>query len=367
MRLRVNRQELAEALSLVTGVVAVRTPKPILQCVKIDAEADHVLLACTDLELGLRYAVTQVEVEKKGQALVSADTFTRIVKESADEVLLIDSADGKFHVRGADSHFQINESALEDFPPVSEMEGKPHFTVTADRFRRMTEWTLFACARESTRYAINGVLFDVGDRLTLVATDGRRLSRAAGDIQRAGKAAVPQAIVQPKALALLNKFSMEADEPVGVQINDNRMVIRAARATISTSLVEGHFPKYQDVIPQDCDKSIELDTAAFLSALRRAALLTNEESKGVRLSFSEEGLTLSSRAPEQGEATINVQLSYRGEPIDIGFNPHFLIEALKVVRESTVMFRCSSGQRPGLLEADSDREFIYVIMPVSLA
>ncbi len=365
MKVRINRQELANALVAVTGVVATRTPKPILQCVRIDVLPDHLLLTCTDLEVGLRYTIGQVEVETAGETLVNADTLSRIIRESADEVIALETLDNQVHIRGEDSHFQIVESDVAEFPAVAAMGEESHFEVSQEDLRRLIEWTLFACARESTRYAINGVLFEVKDRLLMVATDGRRLSKAVGDLTRAPAADLPQVIVPPKALSLVGRLPAEADGFVAVHLAENQMILKVGQATVSTSLVEGHFPKYEDVIPQDCDKEVELETTVFLSALRRAALLTNEESKGVRLSFEQGRLVLSSRAPEQGEAVISMPVAYTGEPVEIGFNPHFLIEALKVVTDDKVVFRCSNAKRPGLLQAGE--LFTYVIMPVSLA
>ena len=129
--------------------------------------------------------------------------------------------------------------------------------------------------------------------------------------------------------------------------------------------MEGHFPNYQDVVPTDLDKSVEFDTQELLSAVRRAALLTNEESKGVRLSFSAGTLTLSSRAPEQGEAVIAMSVRYSGPDLEIGFNPTFLIDVLRVVSDSTVRFEFSESNRPGLFRCGDS--LLYVVMPVNLS
>ena len=134
---------------------------------------------------------------------------------------------------------------------------------------------------------------------------------------------------------------------------------------ISSALVEGKFPKYEDVIPTDCDRVAELNTAEFLGALRRAALLTNEESKGVRFSFSNGNLTLTSRAPEQGEATIALSIDYSGEAVEIGFNPVFLLDMLRVVHTETISFAIKESNRPGLIRVGDD--FVYVVMPVNLS
>jgi DNA polymerase-3 subunit beta len=137
------------------------------------------------------------------------------------------------------------------------------------------------------------------------------------------------------------------------------------RAVLSTNLVEGAFPPFEDVVPKEQDKKVTFDAAILGSAVRRAALLTNEESKGVRLSFADDKLTLTSRAPEMGEATVEVKLDdYQGDPLEIGFNPSFITDALNVVNADTVVIELSSSNKPGVLRTGND--FTYVLMPVNL-
>jgi len=366
MKLKFNRQEVADALSAICSVVSVRTPKEILKCVHVEAQADVLLLSATDLELSLQCAVTQVEVAKPGETLVVADTLNRIVRECVDEILTVETTGNNLEVRGTGSRFQIVTQAPADFPPVPKMEGEPSFVIAHDELRRLFEWTVFAAARESTRYAINGVLWEVeGDQFTLAATDGRRLSVAKTKLPKPAKHAVPQAIVPTKALQLFGRLNADADTMVEVKITSNQLRLKTAGFTMSSNLVEGHFPRYQDVVPTDCDRTAELNTAEFNSALRRAALLTNEESKGVRLSFDNGTLTLSSRAPEQGEATISVPVRYTGTPTEIGFNPIFLMDVLRVTREDDVVFAFKEANRPGLLRVGDD--LLHVVMPVNLS
>ena len=365
MKVRFNRQEMADALSAVCAVAASRTPKPILQCVRLDLQTDALFLSATDLEHSIRCAVTQVEVEEAGEAVVVADTLAKIVRECQDELLRIEVADNHLHVRGEGSHFRIVTSDPAEFPPVAAIEGDPDLTVECGVLRRLIDWTHFACARESTRYAINGVLWTVEDgHLVLVATDGRRLSWARGAFEPARNDLTLGAIVPVRSLQLLNRVPIEADATVAVRISSNQVVIQAGAVTIGSSLVEGHFPKYQDVIPTDNDKRVVLNTAALEGALKRARLLTNEESKGVRLAFTEGTLTLSSRAPEQGEATITLPIEHGDEPFEIGFNPTFILDVLKVVDTDEVSFAFKEPTRPGVFSPN--RDFLYVVMPVSL-
>lgn len=366
MKLRFNRDEMAEALRAICTVASTRTPKEILKCVKIEAKPDVLLLSATDLELSMRRAVTQVEVESPGEAVVVADTLSRIVSECSDDTLTIELTGEKLHIRGEGSHFQIVTQDPSEFPPVPDLEGDADFSLPQNQLDRLIEWTLFASARESTRYAINGVLWDVdGKKITLAATDGRRLSVAHGELAEGVSGSLPDAIVPAKAMSLFVRLPSAPDATVEVKIESNRLTMRFSGGLVSTALVEGHFPKYQDVIPADLDRHVTLNTAEFTGALKRAALLTNEESKGVRLTLAENGLTLSSRAPEQGEATITLPVKFEGDEVEIGFNPIFLLEALKVAHSDEIILSVKDANRPGMIKVGKD--LIYVVMPVSLA
>ncbi len=367
MKLRFNRQEMADLLAPLCAVAAARTPKEILRCVKLEAKADVLFLCATDLEISLRCAATHVEVDEPGETVIVADTFARIMHECSDETLAVETDASELHVRGAGSHFQILTQDAAEFPAVGAMEEEPHFTVPQNALRRQVEWTSLAAARESTRYAINGVLFELeGDRLTLAATDGRRLSVAPGTVTRPDSTQeVGSVIVPTKALAVFSRLATGEDDLVSVHISSNRMLVSVAGAQIGTSLVEGHFPSYRDVVPTDCDRETTLKTAEFAAALKQAALLTNEESRGVRLAFSDGDLTITSRAPEQGEATISIPVVCKHEPMEIGFNPVFLLDVLRVVTADEVTLTMKEANRPGILRAGG--EFLYVVMPVNLS
>jgi len=366
MKVRFNRQEMSDAFVSICGVAASRTPKEVLKCVRIEAHGDFVLLLATDLEVGIRCAVNQVEVTETGEVLVLADMLAQIVRESTDDLLSLELEGNNLHVRGDDSHFQVVTQDVSEFPPVAMMDGDPDFVITFGLIRRLTEWTLFAAARESTRYAIHGVFWEVaGEKLTMATTDGRRLSCGHGPIAVGGKEANWQAIVPVKALALISRATADPEAQVGVKMTASQLLLHVGPTTISTSLVEGRFPKYQDVIPTDCDKLVELNTLAFQSALKRAALLTNEESKGVRLSFAKDVLTLSSRAPEQGEATISLPVVYDHDPVEIGFNPTFLLDVLRVAHTDTISLAIKEANRPGVVRISDD--LVYVVMPVNLS
>lgn len=366
MKLRANREQLSEALTAICSVAAGRTTKDVLKCVHIDVQADAMLLSATDLEQSLRCAVTQVEVEQPGKTVVLADTLARIVRECSDEVLELETDERQLQIRGKGSHFQIVVQDVSEFPAISELDGQPDYVIEGGTLRRLIEWTVLAAARESTRYAIHGVLWEAKkESLQLAATDGRRLAISRGSLIDPVAEDVPSIIVPVKALSVFSRLAIDGASRVSVKSSGNQLLLSAEGYLLGTALVEGHFPNYQDVIPKDCDRTAVLNTSEFLAALKQAALLTNEESKGVRLSFSEGNLTISSRAPEQGEATISIPIRYDSEAVDIGFNPVFLLDILRVVHTDELTLSVREENRPGLIKLDED--FVYVVMPVNLS
>jgi DNA polymerase-3 subunit beta len=373
MKVICNRGALLEALTVTSNVVQARTPKPVLQCVKVTAADDRLTIGATDLEVAIRYSDSQVQIEQPGETLVPADKFRDIVRESVDDTLSIevstekDGAGGTFaNIRGNDSHFKIFTQKASDFPPVPDFEGDADFELPGGQLKQLIGQTIFAAAKEPGRYNFNGVLTVAkGKKISLISTDGRRLAMAKGELasdklQKDGA----KVIIPSKALNLIDKLIDDPEEMVGFQVRENQVIFHTSSATLTSNLVEGQFPPYEDVIPKDTDKKMTAATADFLSAIRRAALLTTEESRGVKMQFSKKGLVLNSRSPEAGEATINFACKYEGSDVEIGFNPAFLTEALRVVDSDEIALEMTAPNRPGLLKGGAN--FLYVIMPVNL-
>ncbi len=378
MKVLINRAALVEALGLASSVVLSRTPKPVLTCVKLVAGAGSggtgaktLTVVATDMELALQYTLTQVDIATPGVALIPAGKLSEIVNNSPDDTLTLDTNQDTTTIKGSDAHYKVFGYNPEEFPPVSSFDGSPDFSLTAGSLRQLLDRTRFAAAREMTRYAINGVLFEKkGKKLSLVATDGHRLAQTKDDTIAEGGKDV-SAVVPIKAINLIERLLTDPEQTVSLQFKENKLFVQigsetgGVSATMSTSLVEGTFPPYGDVIPKDSDKKVTLNRERFFSAVRRAALLTNEESKGVRLAFASGTLSISSRAPEMGEAKIDLPVEYAGESIEIGFNPTYLLDALKVADQETVTFEMKTPNKPGLLK--SGPGFLYVVMPVNLS
>jgi DNA polymerase III subunit beta len=389
MKVICERAALLEAVNQVSGVVASRSPRPQLTCILLNAtktnDGAELTLSGTDAEISLSVRIGRVDVAEEGSALVPSDKLRQIISaEDNESTLVIESVGETTHIKGEDAHFSLHGFDPADFPTLADYKSisegsaaspaaKSLFATDAGIIDSLVTRTLFAAARENSRYAINGVLLvRDGKKLEMVATDGRRLAKSAVSISGDGEGA--QCIIPSKALSMIQKLTADENEPVHVAITDNQAVFAFgdepadSRAVLTTNLVEGTFPPYEDVIPRDLDIKVTFNRDTLASAVRRAALLTNEESRGVRLAFTGEhkSLELSSRAPEMGEATINIDLAaYDGSDIEIGFNPAFITDALKVINDPEIMIELKAPNKPGLFKAGSD--FLYVVMPVNLS
>jgi len=366
MNIICNRSALLEAIQLAATIAPQRTPKPILQCTKLQAdhEQQKLIVIATDNEITIRYQVPQIEVKAGGSAVLPAERLAGILRESADETVVLEMLEATCQITGKDSKFHIYGHDPEDFPDVEALDMANVFEIPAGPLHRMVGRTTFAAARENTRYAMNGVFWElVGKHLNMVATDGRRLAKAEMTL-KSGPAEDMNAIVPIKAMTILDRVLHDPDETIMVGFQGNQVYIKTVLAEISANLMQGRFPKYQDVIPSKTEKRITLPTSLLHSAVKRAALLTNENSKGIELLFDAGQLCLSSSAPEAGDAEIRIDVAYNEGEFKIGFNPQYLLEMLRVVEENEVTFELTESNKPGLIRAGKD--FLYVVMPITV-
>ena len=364
MKVICQKATLLDALQVTSTAVVARTPKPALQCILVEAQDDSLTLVATDLQVGIRYRLDQVDVKEPGAGLIPADRFLAIVRECPDDALSLAVEHSTCRIDTSDSHFTLNTSEVESFPSVPDSDGPEGLKITVGTLRSMIHRTLFAAARESSRYAINGVLWAPEDKqLLMVATDGRRLAQVRAALVSGTSATT--AIVPVKTMTLLDRCLTETHQEVAVSFQENRIIAKLPKVVLSSTLVEGTFPKYQEVVPHDAAVKITLKTDVLLSAFRRAALLTTENSQGVRMQFSKERLVLTGRAAETGEGRVEIAIEYPFDDLEIGFNPHYVLEALRVVGTEEVILELKAPNTPGLIRAGED--FLYVVMPVSLS
>jgi DNA polymerase-3 subunit beta len=367
MKATYHREGLLSAFQLASVAVAPRDVKPILRNLKVITEEDRSILMATDLELGIRLEVRGVKVEEPGEAILPATRTLAILRESADEELYLDANTDRCQVRGQLNEFEMPGEDPANFPDVPAFAEERYHELTAGVLREMIRRTIFAAATENPRYAVTGIMWELEkDQAKLVATDGRRLAVMEGTATAHGehdtKGQTP--VVPTKAMSLLERNLIDPDELVRVSIRPNEVLFKTERAMIYSRLVEGRYPAYREVFPKKPTCKIPLTTGSFHSAIRQAAIMTDDESKKVVFSFGKKKLTLQASGAETGKSKVELPLEYEGKTIEIRFDPRFLTDMLRVLDPGAgVTLELVDGASPALFRMGSD--YSYVVMPLS--
>ena len=363
MRFQCKSKELYSALQLVSTVIPSKSPREILQNVLIEAKGGVLQLAGTDLEVGMRYSVPDVQIEKDGVILAEASKLTQILREAGDSMLAVESGEGlDFTITFEGAEYNLKGFDPEEYPEVPVFEGD-HVEVDAAVLADMIAHTAFAAAKESMRFAINGVLFVVKEGTAqMVGTDGHRLGWIKRKVQIAEDVAF-RGIMPLKALDVIARLVADSEDPVHLKLEESFIIIKCGPGMVASKLVEGSYPNYEDVIPRDNDRIVNVNVAQFMSAVRQAAVLTGDESRAVRAQFEDNKMTLTARLPERGGAKIERNVEYAGSAIKIGFNPDFILDLLKTTHDETIRIELKDKDKPAVFKTSGD--YLYVVMPVS--
>lgn len=369
MKALCNRDALVTALGMVSGVVPARSTKPILQNIKLEAPRDgEATLLATDLEVGVRCRVLGVKVSQPGSVILPTQQFSQIVRTSQDDELAIEVKDEHLIVRGQRAQFKLPTEDAAAFPDVPDMDASAYFVIAAGDLKRGIRRTAFATDVESTRYALGGVLFEVGqETLTLVATDGRRLARQVVPLEIEGGAKPPasQPVVPVKALKLLDRSLRDEDPPVRLAfVGNNSVFVQTEDAVVSSKLVEGRFPRYQDVLPSSTEVRIALEAGPLLQAVEQASIVTSDESRGVEFHFAPGMLKLVSQAPDHGSSDVELPILYDGKGVEITFDPRYLADALRTLDGATALSAELIDSKNAAVFKSED-QYTYVVMPLT--
>jgi len=367
MKLYCHRPSLVAAFQIVSGVVPARTPKDILKKVKLQVVEGKATLIGTDQEVGIRYDIPGVEIESPGETLLPTNRLISILRELTEDGVKIEVDGDAVWIRAGHSEFRLPAEDPAEFPDVAAFDEERYRVVPGNVFKEAVRRTIFSTDVESTRYALGGVLLEFQeDLMTLVATDTRRLAvvKVACRSQGVEQAENPMPVVPSKAMSLIERSLAESDEDVFIAVHANDVLVKSGHSTIYSRLVEGRFPKYQDVIPSKTGVSLELVAGPFFSAVRQAQIVTNEESRGVDFTFSGGLLTLDSQAADVGESKVELPISYEADKLTIMFDPRYIAEFLRVLEpEKQITLELIDPDTAAVFR--TDEAYTYVIMPLS--
>jgi DNA polymerase-3 subunit beta len=368
MKVTCDREALLAAFQTAAAVVPARSPKPILQNIKLEVSEKGAILLATDLEVGIRLQVGGIQAQVPGSAILPLGRFGSILRESSDSALRLESDGSATTVRGERSEFKLPAENPQEFPSVADFSEKAFHELSARALRELIKRTIFATDNESSRYALGGVLLEMAaDKITGVGTDGRRLAKMEIPAQSiAGHSSgESMTIVPSKAMQLIERALSDADAEIQVAARPNEILVRSPRATIYSRLVEGRFPKWRDVFPQRAGAvRIDLTVGPLYSAVRQAAIVTSEESRGVDFGFEAGMLVLSGRAAEMGQSRVELPIAYDGPAITISLDPRYVSDFLKVLDpEKVISMELKDAESAAVCATDDG--YGYVIMPLA--
>ncbi len=368
MNITCNREALLSSFQTASTIAPARSPKPILQNIKIETSSEQTILIATDMELGIRIAVDDVEVETPGSAVLPVARFGSLLRENSDEKLHISANDQGIMVKGERSEFNLPAQNPSEFPNVEAFHEEQYYEVSGGLMKELIRRTLFATDTESSRYALGGVLLEFEEnKVMAVGTDGRRLAKMEGPVSTQGEltsGSDTMTIVPSKSMQLIDR-ALIGETNVHLAVRPNDILLRTAATTIYSRLVEGRFPKWRDVIPKARDGvTITLTVGPLFSALRQASIVASDESRGIDFTFARGSLVLSGQTAEVGRSRVELPIPYDGDEIVLSLDHRFVADFLKVMAaDKTFTLNVSDGDSAALCTTDDG--YSYVLMPLA--
>jgi DNA polymerase-3 subunit beta len=369
MNLTITKEQISHGLQSVQNVVSTRTTLPILSNVLLKADGNRLELTATDLDVTITCSV-EATVKKPGSTTMPVKKLFGIVRELTNpEIELETDEKNVTSLRSGSSFFKIRGLGAEEFPPPPKFKEDKKVNLPQEKIRGMLRKTSFAISTDESRYVLNGIFMSLKEhKLTMVATDGRRLALVDEEVDVADKSQ-GEFIVPAKAVNELNRLLQEKGE-VEIRYTDNQAAFslkdeKGFSILIVTKLIEGSYPNYRQVIPAETKERVSLAREEFMHALRRAEIMTSEKQNSVKLNFSKNNLAITANSPDVGEARESLAINYKGKDMAIAFNPAYVIDPLNALNTDEVFLELIDELSPGVLKINGP--FLYVVMPMRLS
>jgi len=363
MKFKIERSILLDAIQIVQNVITTKTVLSILSNILIEASPDSIRLTATDLDIGITCSVP-VNSQETGAIALPAKRFSDIIRElPGDEVSITTKKNNLTIIETENCQFKIIGLPGEEFPKLPEFKNREAIKLEQADLKQMLTLTSFAVSFDETRYVLNGILFKIyKDNLILVATDGKRLAvverKLKQDIEKDMRMILPIKTIQE-----LNR-NLREEGGVSVVLGENQAMLDLGGVVIVSRLIEGEFPDYQQVVPPVSNNKVVVDRQQFLLAIKRAALLSTPDYQAVKLEIFKDKMVVSKSTPDVGESREEVSVSYQGKEMMIGFNPVYLIDALKNLQNDKIEFEVTDTEKPGVIRIDG---YTYIVLPMRLS
>jgi DNA polymerase-3 subunit beta len=364
MRFSVAKEKLLAGLQTVQNVVSSRTTLPILANVRIQANDGHLRFTTTDLDVGISGQI-DAQVEKSGGTTLPVKRLASIVRElNSGEVQVEIDSKNIASIRCGQTFFKIHGLPEDEFPALPHFEDAKLFTIKQGDLKDALRKTSYAISTDETRYVLNGILFSFKDsRLTMVATDGRRLALVDVEVEFPQSDEI-EIIVPTKCVNELARIVEETGE-LKMYVAQNQVAFDVGSTRLVSKLVEGNYPNYRQVIPGEMRERVTLERQLFLAAVHRVSLLASEKSNSVKLMFTKNNLEIAANTPDIGEGRESIAVAYKGPDIAIAFNPEYLMAPLRALPDDEVFLDLIDEMSPGVIKIQMP--FLYVLMPMRVS
>jgi len=362
-----QRDTLLAPLQSVSGIVERRHTLPILSNVLLEKKGDQLTLLATDIEIQITTSTTCTGGEGDGAVTVGARKLQEILRSLPDSTeVTVNLEDKRLQVKGGKSRFNLQTLPADDFPRMTLSEGDTkQFTISQKAFRQLIAKTQYGMAAQDVRYYLNGLLLLVdGRELRAVATDGHRLAYASVEIET--ELARQEMILPRKTVLELNRLLVDSDDALNITLSSNQVRFAFGNIVLVSKLIDGKFPDYERVIPPSLRNHMTVGRQMLMQAMLRAAILTNEKFRGVRVVLGENSLKLIAANAEQEEAQEEIEVQYTGEPIDVGFNVGYLLDVLNNVHSDEIQWSFNDANSSALITVPGNDRFKYVVMPMRI-
>jgi len=369
MNLTIAKEQILNGLQSVQNIVSTRTTLPILSNVLLRAEGNRLELTATDLDVTITCSV-EAGVKRPGATTVPVKKLFGIARELGTPEIELEVDDKNVcSIRSGPSFFKIRGLGAEEFPPLPQFKEDKKVVLPQEKIRSMLRKTSFAISTDESRYVLNGIFLSLKEhKLTMVATDGRRLALVDEEVDVSEKSQ-GEFIIPAKAVNELNRLLQEKGD-VEIRYTDNQAAFelkdeKGFSILIITKLIEGSYPNYRQVIPAEAKERVALSREEFMHALRRAEIMTSEKQNSVKLSFSKNSLSITANSPDVGEAQESLAINYKGKDMAIAFNPGYVIDPLNALPNDEIFLELIDELSPGVLKINGP--FLYVVMPMRLS
>jgi len=362
MKIKILKQTFLKNIQHVQNIISSKNSLPILSNILIEAEKNKVVLTSTDLDIGIS-SVLETEIEEEGAITVPAKRFNDIIKELPDEDISISTMkNNSMVIKCSKCFFKIIGLPKEEFPKLPEFKDEPNIIIKQSVLKNMIGMTHFSMSHDDTRYVLNGSLFLFKDKkLTIVTTDGKRLSLIKKDIEKDGLNKV--VIIPSKTIYELNRILGDEGD-VKIIFSENQVKFDLKNITIISRLIEGDFPNYEQVVPKEPQEKIMIQRNQFLDGIKRAALFTTQDSQSVKFEILKNKIVVSKSSPNIGEVREEMDTIYKGHEITVGFNPNYIMDVLKVIPLDEIALEVFGPDKPAVIRIED--WFLYLALPMQL-